>query len=1589
MNHFPFLLRYYKCYKNIRFKIPPNNILKWLTTLIIFFQYFFFMLEIRNPTKYEFDTAPNRILVIQCCFTFFPGGVMYYNYVIDSSFFLLVYIISFIFLEICVHYNSKSSNKCPIFYLHAINSFEQFFSPIMQFPLFFRLSLLIEILDSKDILQFFIEKDVFISLILISLCIILSSIHTFLSSLFLDPFMFIPHSKYLDRYDGKSNFGLFLFKFVLTVATFIVFPKDDELFHIVYIVLCILLIFLIFSVRVISTVHYSLFGAYFELAPLVSTPFLLIFEIYATDVWYASLFFIVLIHLLFVVILNIERSFVTRETKHVFDSLIHVNNENSMTRSSARTRNGPAEIHSFVSGLRIIGQLHGDPNIFIKFAANQHSSGQKVRASAMIEVVRFLGVFPSKREEMLVELEHLQSRSNYNRFTIYFFKKILKSLINGCSEKKKYQLEQIQRSFFIHHHLYWCARAKHQAFKAFVESFSTSFFYSSYKFELKALLNRYPYDLGLLKIYNNFLLFGCGDYHNYSVFSLYFYNLERKIIPIVDPLLHKIVQINPRIMSFLNKEERNATQTLLFHIPFQKRIYATTTHTVTELSTTETNYTNNSQKMNSFRRSHRNSSVSRNNTNSSIIPRDQSARPTNEEKYHISAFVDPSNRCIPFFFLLHLVVLTYVISFFIFYIIRLKIDTIHSLNEIVSHKKNLLQTYEAMSTSLYIPLSLIFDSENTPETSNHNNLTNETFYSKINLNENSKVNINEILVHEKIKLVNNEYQLNWIRNHHIFKSHNKRTLFENPMPKLAKLSLDDSSKNNKIILDSFLDLNVSNMTISECQIYYDSIYYDILDFLELIPEVTHHQYFILRFNSFISKGMINDNSDSCQMIERLFSVFYNIHGDIWELFNHELNQTLEQVLYFKDNQPMSGYIKCYSLSVFLCVLALILLYYIITMIHINIVFKGETRAISYLSSSERLVKLLFDEFEESWEALLLFIPELSRILRIGENPKESFTEKPPNGDFLTNDSQKSDNYYPTSFKSSILNEISNSGSFRSSLLHEQTSQNDSNDLSISTQGVEEEESVSEMISNAVTTTDKETKFKWLNTLVVLLLPTIILFVVLALFSLPVTRSIQNYKSLADITSIKGRKFKITINLIAHAFNQLSGYEVTSQQYQDVHNALNNETERDIMVLYNREQCLSLLGVTCTSISNLVEELIRKESDETRILFLSLPAFLSFGHMILRDMLYMELDSNRNASSKCEIAYFSAIVILIIYLFVSYYFRQGRFLYEGFNSLFHYPSTFLMENMNRNNQEAFHLPTAVISISSLMSTGEIYSMSENPIFNKTAISFIGEKMNTTFPEVSTGSNCEIREFSLQDHTSKKMFRSSTKIKKGGIMNTLMIEDVNLHAKKTYKDETITQKLMNFIPIYYAKLFGEQHINSYKYTNAFLIYVRLDSSLPLQIMEQYFSVLNATMMNFTAIKQISVFGSVFIFSTIKEVNPIVPFLFTRDLLIDSISPKRGKPTNGTFAVYVDHIPVLEVEINYDDEPFIDTNIEQLNEKINMLFLCPRNSVFINANIENIIAGITKNGIPSIDHNIGIDFHSVSFSFDQYLSHLTPFL
>lgn len=1579
----------FNLYYLIRMKCPFRSYFNWLV-------HFIFLVNL--SLVFICCTKPSEIFETNKKMTFwgyFLALLLYPPWIFgtqtlltDSIFFFCICVVPFLIIIYSQAHIKKFSNQKHVNFWCAlvIRICQQILTPYCSVPIMFRFSYLIEqvfILKSTE------DPNMVLSFVICSLNVCLEVIHTYFASIFLIPIDFVSHSK-ADYYDGKYMTSLYIVRVILAVVCFELSYIKNTLIAVIVFSSIFVICFLTLYIRLTYQVHVSPVGHYLEVLPFFVCPFMVIFNYFVHNENY-SLILLLLLFVVFAVLFRFQTRFIIKQCLKTFYPFMGQNkmnlNDNNNNNNNNKDFLPKFFVGSVITVIRTVACEHSDPDCLVRFLAYQKKSSE-VKNLYTIEVVRFLALFPSRRKECLKELKNVHCKSNFNSFTVFIFKKILKSLDEvESTEKNLVCLNNFYRSFLVHKHLYWVARAKKQVFIASKEALSAAYFFIEVKNEFHYLMKRYTYDSFLHYYYADFCLSACGDFEEYLVECqiarmldhLFYKNNVRSnefvnknsisfsdefdLNSIVDPLLHPMSVINPKILQFCSTEKT------LINLPSAKK-------------------------------------------NEVMINRQASisSKKKKEKKYEksspVATFLTRKKYLIPLLSIFHMYV---PIALFLYLISELYIKDryIHSQTyQLYNTSNQFLDVFYIASTSVYLPyLSYQFTRMNTKSgdlsfiynsSIFNNNQTMETFldlpFNIVNFYSKSQPLSN--MTSGALFILERYISSNMLRNYTIKTVIDKipydldffvQTLFNNVYEKVKFM------KDHAIILREIYKSNLDSYYF--CKV----ILITICVFAVLSSIVYLIQINIIYRNDRIKIGFLSS--------EDLFSLFLLQESKkAWELLREFIETS-------SDATTADGNFNSSRSSVNLTNIQMMPSNLNAIILNFN---ENRPNLTNTNSIQEPLLEMAVNghNFNKDFRSLINsnnFIQINSSNFKLKFNSKKRKRTETKAIEYEEENNEEEEEHETNKDKN---NNNNNNEDDEDAYFDNEEEE----DIVHPTLIQENNNCIQAIAISRATEKEAFLSCPYFHLVILLFAPLIFTILVILLFQLSLSsfsatkeetfKNILIGESLANhsfillnstfyilekrvgITSKRGeylkkhkqneneieiwkkefkqfllnekeisnefkyfdsklkknntskhiKEIKKSFNKLYKSFSNSKSYSndiVTSHEKEKIDGL--DEILSDLKELnsYHAEKCYEFIDVVCMSVETSIETILDTNTPPSILASHCIPFVYLFSWNLFQDLLY----SNINDLYFMKISNGTSFVIgtvLLMLTVVHVSFSSSLLLRKAFNSLFHFPDDFLKppSNISKDNSKSSNekLPQNALVVTSITDSDEIYSVSDNSkeIINRSLNDLISLKMSTTFPKVvqNTSNNStdtsstdyeesgQICEFSISD-TKKKTFRFSTE-KIGCLTKTVMVEE-NSPVVENPREKTYVQLLNSFIPPYFAENYGKNNQTEFIYENNFIISVRISDEISPQMIEKCFNAANHISQYSMSIDIISVEGEMVTFSSVSNVKLIVILLLIRDF-IDDVS-KNTKIENCVYSIYIKHMDRFSINVLNGDEPYLE--------------------------------------------------------------------
>ncbi|OHT00239.1 hypothetical protein TRFO_33111 [Tritrichomonas foetus] len=644
------ILRYlYPAYVKIRFVFPFPVYFKWILAFVKYFNFLFLVTYSCLPSTF-FDTlSHNGIHYIMSILYFLPW-IFGTDDMLYDAFFWSLFNIIFIIVIVYTIYGIYNNKYIPYFFKISTRLISQFLIPLMSFPLFFRIALIIEYVITD------LKLENFLTLFIYFVNFLVFILHQYISSIFFVQFSFIQSSSF-DVYDGKSHVKLYLVEFIFALSLQLLpIWNKNQLYGLLAILYLSIVVYICYY-RLITVIHVSKFVQYMELSPLFAIPFMFLYHLYGTERLLHHFFFLLLLHLVFIIIINLIHIYNKKTALQVFS--VYLSNDDS-----ASVNLPSLVIINLTSILRILAFHDGNPEVLSRFLDIQKKE-KRLKTSVFIEIARFISIFPERRHAIVKEIRHISSHSNHNIFTLYLFKKTLKSYSSTRNDHHYEALNELYLSYSVHFFLYWNARIHQKPFKAFYEAFSCIYFFIEEMMEIESLIKQYPSNSYLHKLYGELMLNLGGDYFEYKKQIKIAKSIENSDF-VLDPLLHSMRNINPRVLQFQNKGSL--------------------------LSSSSSSFTSNINllKIDSNNSFHTKTKKSGKNSKRSVASK-----------------IQKSNKKVPYMIHFCTILPSVIILFFVSFALYIEFSTTEKENLIFEHANLMITTFYKAISSIFVPYALI------------------------------------------------------------------------------------------------------------------------------------------------------------------------------------------------------------------------------------------------------------------------------------------------------------------------------------------------------------------------------------------------------------------------------------------------------------------------------------------------------------------------------------------------------------------------------------------------------------------------------------------------------------------------------------------------------------------------------------------------------------------------------------------------------------------------------------------------------------------------------------------------------------------
>lgn len=974
---------------HIRFKYNNPNIARWFRAIFIYLEQLCSILDISLPSShYYYKLQKTAMNYIQSVTNFLVWIFGTDSYMFDQIIILVVHILFLIYIIMCakIYQQKKFVSYWPVF---TIFIYLYYYTPIFIFGFFFRISDTIENLISNS------STNLWISFCVEIINYFFFIFFIYLDSLFLEPFAFVSTCN-LDIYDSKGTMILFFAQTYMCICANLINLLTAKYIDLIFVTIGLGFAFLVIFYRFLLVKHVSAIGDYLEISNIVSFPFVLLVHRFVPGGDWIIFYFDLGFHIFTIICIAAVKYLKIRRAKKISIILLQNTDNNNLPQVVS---------DSFVSTIRVLVRTNGNPAVFERLLQHYQQAGLK--SSIVLEIVRFLSVFPEKRNNMILLLRTLNSKTNYNLFMTYLFHKTLVSLIRNSTEDNLHYFTDLKRQFLVHQSLFWIRRSQKLYFKALKEAFSVAYYYIELKSEIYALMNRFPYDNSIYIQYGEFLLFACGDFDLHLRCNEIASELKIHKLAIEDPLLHPMLNFSPRIMQFckVNKRINNNDNTT-----FDTTAAATTT-------VNNNNNTNNNLNLN----------LHANGSSSAILDTRLSNIRKNESgtddsflsSIKVSSLITPSKRNIPFWPLYNIILVF--MFFFVFFGFEINFEN-KTKTESDSISSKLTQDVDLITEITANSIITI--------ATNHYLMDNFTFYRSDGAYFRSNSLSDDIDFHKE--KINSRKKFFFNNNSDFIYVNNDKIYTEKYINELK--SAFNSTSNISAIKDIFKYKINSKNSISEDENEekdcYDNIKQIVTTSYELLDDWTQISYASKILSDALYKFFyyaIYSPVETCDIIDSITNYIENVTITEFEDIENSIQRINDQII------NLDHHIKYrYNATIFFVISILysiifILIYIFIIVMQVNSVFKEDDIAIKFLSSKERLSMMISEQTEDSWQLLLQHVNENTALqnIKIDSNTTIGIHLHKSFNDFESNTANTTRNNTRTNTPNNTVNNTAN------------------------------------------------------------------------------------------------------------------------------------------------------------------------------------------------------------------------------------------------------------------------------------------------------------------------------------------------------------------------------------------------------------------------------------------------------------------------------------------------------------------------------------------------------------------------------------
>ena len=429
------------------------------------------------------------------------------------------------------------------FHIRLILYLEYFLTGILAIPLYFRFALVTDCLINDY------RPGLIVAMILNAITVVINFFIGFWNSIFLEPFDLVVRCPF-DLYEGKYRIFQHIFTALDVYVAFLIYSIQNSIAQ--YTLVIVIFIIAIFDIyiRMIPHTYVSWVHKFFNNIGLIVIPVVSLFR-FAFNLNLVLAFVVYIITCgLFFIILIASKIYLQSKANQVMS--VFVSSSSSSEQAFAGSGLSP---FSFVSLLRMCAKSKPVPEIYERLMEMQRTFNR--RGSNLIEICRFLGLFPSRRASMIDEIDRTTSHSIHNKFIIYCIRARLSSLVLVSTQEERQSLNRFRMQLIAAMNRYWRARLVNAKWTAFIEFINCYVLGTEIMDEAPAMLRRFPFDPNVRRLYIECLYVVGGDsmelQNQQNILNELLHNTQN----ITDPILHSAIKSTPHVMQFLSQEELN------------------------------------------------------------------------------------------------------------------------------------------------------------------------------------------------------------------------------------------------------------------------------------------------------------------------------------------------------------------------------------------------------------------------------------------------------------------------------------------------------------------------------------------------------------------------------------------------------------------------------------------------------------------------------------------------------------------------------------------------------------------------------------------------------------------------------------------------------------------------------------------------------------------------------------------------------------------------------------------------------------------------------------------------------------------------